>query len=268
MEPITSRRASSGSRSAARSACQAFGMNAYVAGTRATTSSRSTREETLGHEEVYVVLAGRATFDLDGESARRARRDDRVPARPGGATPRARRGARNDRARGRRQAGRGVHAVCLGVVLRGRAVPRPARPEGGARAHGGGEASVPRAPGRALLDRAAGRPSTAARTTRGRHSSARSSWTRGRASGRSTTRTSPRSATGSEEAPLRSSRLSETVRGRDVPRPEAGCRPRGQSRVTVALRGSGLGGTRAPHVPTRRASRGTRRTRRRGSGAP
>ena len=34
----------------------AFGMNAYTAGSPGRTSSRSTTEQTRGHEELYVVL--------------------------------------------------------------------------------------------------------------------------------------------------------------------------------------------------------------------
>ena len=44
----------------------AFGTNAYVAGPGEDVVEEHT-EERLGHEEVYVVVAGRATFVVDGE---------------------------------------------------------------------------------------------------------------------------------------------------------------------------------------------------------
>jgi tetratricopeptide (TPR) repeat protein len=46
---------------------EAFGINAYVAGTAGEPVVEEHTEENLGHEEVYVVLTGRATFTLDGE---------------------------------------------------------------------------------------------------------------------------------------------------------------------------------------------------------
>jgi hypothetical protein len=44
----------------------AFGMNAYTAGPGEHVVEDHT-EESLGHQEVYVVISGRATFTLDGE---------------------------------------------------------------------------------------------------------------------------------------------------------------------------------------------------------
>jgi mannose-6-phosphate isomerase-like protein (cupin superfamily) len=46
----------------------AFGMNAYVAPNAGDDVVEEHTEQTYGHEEVYVVLSGRATFSLDGES--------------------------------------------------------------------------------------------------------------------------------------------------------------------------------------------------------
>jgi quercetin dioxygenase-like cupin family protein len=46
---------------------RAFGMNAYTAAKAGDLVIEEHTEESLGHEEVYVVLAGRATFTLDGE---------------------------------------------------------------------------------------------------------------------------------------------------------------------------------------------------------
>jgi len=44
----------------------AFGINAYVAPSAGDDVVEEHTEEALGHEEVYIVLAGRATFTLDG----------------------------------------------------------------------------------------------------------------------------------------------------------------------------------------------------------
>ena len=46
----------------------AFGINAYVAPKAGDDDVEEHTEESLGHEEVYVVLSGRATFTLDGET--------------------------------------------------------------------------------------------------------------------------------------------------------------------------------------------------------
>jgi quercetin dioxygenase-like cupin family protein len=46
----------------------AFGINAYIARKAGDVVVEEHTEEFLGHEEVYVVLAGRATFALDGET--------------------------------------------------------------------------------------------------------------------------------------------------------------------------------------------------------
>jgi len=46
----------------------AFGINSYVAPDAGDDVVEEHTEESLGHEEVYVVLSGRATFTLDGEA--------------------------------------------------------------------------------------------------------------------------------------------------------------------------------------------------------
>ena len=46
----------------------AFGINAYVAPSAGDDVVEEHTESSLGHEEVYVVLAGRATFTLDDET--------------------------------------------------------------------------------------------------------------------------------------------------------------------------------------------------------
>lgn len=47
---------------------EAFGINAYVAASAGEPVVEEHTEESLGHQEVYVVLSGRATFTLDGET--------------------------------------------------------------------------------------------------------------------------------------------------------------------------------------------------------
>jgi mannose-6-phosphate isomerase-like protein (cupin superfamily) len=46
----------------------AFGINAYVAPNPGDDVVEEHTEKTLGHEEIYLVLSGRATFTLDGET--------------------------------------------------------------------------------------------------------------------------------------------------------------------------------------------------------
>jgi mannose-6-phosphate isomerase-like protein (cupin superfamily) len=46
----------------------AFGINAYVASNAGDDVVEEHTESTLGHEEAYLVLSGRATFTLDGET--------------------------------------------------------------------------------------------------------------------------------------------------------------------------------------------------------
>jgi quercetin dioxygenase-like cupin family protein len=46
---------------------EAFGINAYTAAEVGGEVVEEHTEKSFGHEEVYVVLAGRATFTLDGE---------------------------------------------------------------------------------------------------------------------------------------------------------------------------------------------------------
>jgi tetratricopeptide (TPR) repeat protein len=45
----------------------AFGVNAYVAAERGQDVVEPHEERSLGHEELYLVVAGRAVFTLDGE---------------------------------------------------------------------------------------------------------------------------------------------------------------------------------------------------------
>jgi len=46
----------------------AFGINAYVAPNAGDDVVEEHTEQSYGHEELYLVLAGRATFSLDGET--------------------------------------------------------------------------------------------------------------------------------------------------------------------------------------------------------
>jgi tetratricopeptide (TPR) repeat protein len=46
----------------------AFGINSYIAPNVGDDVVEEHTEQTLGHEEVYVVLSGRATFELDDET--------------------------------------------------------------------------------------------------------------------------------------------------------------------------------------------------------
>jgi quercetin dioxygenase-like cupin family protein len=47
---------------------RAFGVNAYTAAEAGEHVVEKHTEESLGHEEIYVVLSGRATFTIDGET--------------------------------------------------------------------------------------------------------------------------------------------------------------------------------------------------------
>jgi hypothetical protein len=47
---------------------EAFGINAYTADNAGDDVVERHSEENLRHEEIYVVLAGRASFELDGET--------------------------------------------------------------------------------------------------------------------------------------------------------------------------------------------------------
>ena len=51
----------------------AFGANVFVAGTEGQTLVDEHDERASGQEELYVVLAGEAEFELDGEKVRVAR---------------------------------------------------------------------------------------------------------------------------------------------------------------------------------------------------
>ena len=48
---------------------QAFGINAYTAANAGDDVVEEHTEQGLGHEEIYIVLSGRATFTLNGETA-------------------------------------------------------------------------------------------------------------------------------------------------------------------------------------------------------
>ena len=170
----------------------------HGARTPATTSSSATARRRLRHEEVYVVLSGRATL--------RARRRDARRSAPGrscsSATPTVRRYAT--------AAEPGTTVLAVGGKPGEAYTPSawewyfeaerfrdPFDPEAALRLMARGERALSRACRASSTRPPAGRHSPAGPTTPGRRSSARSSSTRGRANGRSATRTSPRSATGS-----------------------------------------------------------------------
>ncbi len=102
---------------------QAFGINAYVAANAGDDVVEEHTESSLQHEEVYVVLTGRATFQLG---------DEELDARAGTVVfvrdPELKRHARAEEpgtsvlAIGGK-VGRTVRAVGVGGVLRRRASP-------------------------------------------------------------------------------------------------------------------------------------------------
>ncbi|HEY0388194.1 MAG TPA: hypothetical protein VGC71_07130 [Gaiellales bacterium] len=47
---------------------RAFGINAYTAAAAGDEVVEDHTEESLGHEEIYIVLSGRATFTVDGDT--------------------------------------------------------------------------------------------------------------------------------------------------------------------------------------------------------
>ena len=108
---------------------RAFGMNAYTAAKAGDLVVEEHDEGSLGHEEVYVVLAGRATFTLDGEEF----------DAPAGtvvhlADPKVKRVAappRTPRACSRSgPAGRGLRAVAVGARVPRRGARAGGDPEG------------------------------------------------------------------------------------------------------------------------------------------
>ena len=84
----------------------AFGINAYIAPNAGDDVVEEHEESTLGHEEVYVVLSGRATFTLDGETLDAPGRHRRVHPRSDDRATCACRRAGNAGSRGRRTARR------------------------------------------------------------------------------------------------------------------------------------------------------------------
>ena len=87
----------------------AFGINAYTPGEDGTLISEHD-ESGSRQEELYIVLDGNATFEIDGQPGRRARRD--VCVRRAGVAAQGDRG--RNRARRRRDTRRGVPGDRLG----------------------------------------------------------------------------------------------------------------------------------------------------------
>ena len=87
----------------------AFGINAYTPGEDGTLISEHD-EAGSGQEELYIVLDGKATFEVDGEAVDAPRGDIRV--RPAGVAAEGDRG--RNRPRSRRHTRRGVPGGRLG----------------------------------------------------------------------------------------------------------------------------------------------------------
>ena len=190
-------RASSGARCGAGSGSARSATTSTRARASASTSSRtttSTGSGAGGHEEMYVVIRGRATFTLDGEDARRAGRHDRLHPRPGAEARRDRRGGGHRRPGGRGRAGQRLRGLAVGVQLR----RDPASARGGAgtrrsRCSRRACASIP-ATRRSSTTSPAPSRRRAGRSTRSRTSRRRSAATRRTSKTRAPTRTSTRSA--------------------------------------------------------------------------
>ena len=101
---------------------QAFGVNAYTtggAGEQVVEEHDERGGGAGGHEELYVVLTGRATFTLGGESQDAPAGTLHLHRRPVGAPQGDRRGGRDRRARDRRPGREGLRGLGVGVVLLG-----------------------------------------------------------------------------------------------------------------------------------------------------
>jgi hypothetical protein len=93
----------------------AFGINAYRAESAGDEVVEEHTEEQLGHEEVYVVVSGHATFTVDGEEVD-APGDARLPRRRRTEATCGRERGRDDGAGGRRRSGN-ARGVRVGVLL-------------------------------------------------------------------------------------------------------------------------------------------------------
>ncbi len=224
-------------------------MNAYTGGqARATTSSSATARRPCGtRRSTSCSPAARASSSTARRSTRPPGRSSSFATRPCGAT-------RAPRSPGRpcspsAASPARLHAVGVGVVLRGRALPRPARHRGRAAADGRGERALPGPRGGRLLDGLlAGARRTRRRGAR-RRSAARSSSTRVRASGLRTTTTSRRSATASASSSVMRGRSARDRLWRDLRdlfEDDDGSLPRYQRSRRSPLEDRGVAGPRAP----------------------
>src|SRR5207249_4043035 len=121
----------------------AFGINSYVAPNDGDDVVEEHTEQSLGHEEVYVVLSGHATFSLDEETLEAPAGS--LGSRPDPSAPRGRAQAR---LRGERKGGRGLRIAPWTAQLAGRGrltkrsvsarsrSPRPSRSSRSAHASG------------------------------------------------------------------------------------------------------------------------------------
>ena len=110
----------------------AFGINAYTAANAGDEVVEEHTEEQLGHEEIYAVISGRATFTVDGEEVDAPAGTlvylDDVDAD----SARDRAGGRHDRARDRRRS-RHARDLGVGVLLPGARADAERRVRHGAR---------------------------------------------------------------------------------------------------------------------------------------
>src|SRR5262249_7511013 len=131
----------------------AFGLNAYTAASPGDEVIEDHTESGTGHEEVYLVLRGRVRFTLDGEEVTAPAGTVVFLPRPARRPARRGRGGGTRRARHRREAGRGVSRLAVGVLLRRLRACGGGRPGGGRAARSRGVGAVPRASGAHLSPR-------------------------------------------------------------------------------------------------------------------
>ena len=119
---------------------RAFGVNAWTASEAGAQLVGEHDEVTSGHEELYLITTGSATFTVDGEEITAAGGHGRLRPRPDDEARGGRRRGRDDRLRGRRPARRGLPAARVGTervglpaLRRGRLQRRQASADRGAR---------------------------------------------------------------------------------------------------------------------------------------
>ena len=206
-----------------------------------------------GHEELYVVIAGRATFTLDGESLDAPAGTLVFISDPSVKRKAVARGGRHARARDRRRARRRLRALAVGVVLRG-----DARLPGGAlgrgdRADGGRASRSGRVTRRSSTTSPAPSRAAAGRSTRSPICRRRSRATPSTPTGPARTRTSTRSAASPAFRPRRVARQpARRRRARGTPEPGL---PAGlATRSTAPKPSSGVSASTSSWRPTASAN--------------